>query len=69
MNIDKYFNIPPNTTAYLLLKTPHVSLLTDHHQAVNTIFKNKAKNAVHMDSLYMIIKVWDPTSRFVADST
>ena len=69
MNLNKYFHIPLNTTTYFLFKKTYVSLLTDHRQAINTIFKNKVKNETHMDSSYIFVTVWDPTNRFVANST
>jgi hypothetical protein len=40
----------------------NVSALTDHHQAISTVFKNKAKNVIRMDSSFIIITAWNPTS-------
>ena len=39
----------------------HVSVLTDHHQAISRVFKNKVKNVIRMASPFIIITVWDPT--------
>jgi len=39
-----------------------VSVLTDHHQAISTVFKNKVKNVIRVDSPFVIITAWAPTS-------
>jgi hypothetical protein len=36
------------------LRTATFFVSTDHHQAINTIFKNKVKNVIHMDLPYIM---------------
>jgi len=40
----------------------HNSVSTDQHQAISRVFKNKVKSVIRMDSPFIIITAWDPTS-------